>query len=168
MPDLFTAEQRVAFRELFDDVLTSLGKDCRLYYPVPQSATSYAPDPIGNKPGNAWRTGGRVRHQELGGPLNAGSGTRAVEVYDTVRMTLNFEPKKFARPVPSLDLRLPYSLCETRALLTDLPKIERCSYATFQVGIEGVAGRKYKLHGESLDTFQFVQGRYAISTWERI
>jgi hypothetical protein len=165
---LFTDEQLAGVREVFGEILTTLGKDCRLYYPPVQSPAAVPEDPIGPKPASAWRTGGRVPFRDLGtNPLDYGAGTKAVETYDTIKMTLNFEPKKFLRPVPNLDVRLPYSLCETRLFLTDLPKVERCAYALFQVGIQGVAERKYKLYKEGLDLFQIIHGKFVIVTWER-
>ncbi len=61
MAKLFTITDdiRAIGSNAIDDLIDQLGKDCRLVYPptlVPCS--DCAADPIGDKPANAWVTGG--------------------------------------------------------------------------------------------------------------
>lgn len=155
--------------DALDDLITELGKPCRLVYPPRWvSCQNCLPDPIGRKSSNIWKTGGPLPFSNGSiCPLCDGVGRRASEASEVVQMLCAWEPKSFFYPLPGVDLRVPYGIVQTKFYLTDLPKVEQCDHMIFQIAIEGIAKRPYKLLGEPGDRSNIIQGRYATASWER-
>lgn len=164
------SDARAVLQQGFDDLITVFGKNCKLVYPPNwEYCSDCIWDQIGQKSSNRWRTGGPLPFSD--GqicPMCNGIGRRAVETQtETIKMTCAFLPKDFYFPMNDIDLRVPYGIIQTRFYLTDLPKIERCDHVLFQVDIQGVARRPYKLHQEPSDSFSIIQNRYAVCAWKR-
>lgn len=154
-----------------DDLITELGKDCRLYYPPRWNACENCVyDPIGNKSSNYWLTGGPLPFPSGSTcPLCDGVGRRAEEVTEDITMLCAWEPRKFFHPIKHLDIRAPFSILQTKGYIDpDLPKVLRAESLVFQTGIEGILRKKYVLMGQPGDASNIIQGRYFIATWEQL
>lgn len=172
MGKIFTldAATKSIITDALDDLITELGKNCRLVYP-PQmvSCINCVKDPIGNKSANRWKTGGPIPFSNgMTCPMCGGEGFKAIEHTEDVLMLCAWEPKHFYYPLSNLNIRIPYSIVQTKFFLTELPKVEQCDHLVFQTNIEGVALRKFKLYGEPGDRANIIQDRYAVATWERV
>jgi hypothetical protein len=171
MGKIFTldADVKSIIQDAIDDLIGELGKDCRLVYPPKMTyCVNCASDPIGHKPSNRWKTGGPV-HFPMGSlcPMCNGEGRRAEEVTEVIKLLCEWDPKKFVFPVPSLDVRTPFSVVQVKGFLTDLPKVLRCDHMVLQIPIEGIIRKTYKLSGEPGDYSNIVQGRYFVAVWTR-
>lgn len=162
------SDTKSLIQQVFDDLITELGKDCQLVYPArwtPCSNCIY--DPIGNKSSNHYLTGGPIPFTNGMCPLCNGQGRLAETVSETVHWLCEWEPKKFLTPVPNVKLRQAFSVVQTKGYFTDMPKAQRAEYMLFQLPIQGYTQYRYKLASEPGDPSNIVQGRYFIATWER-
>jgi hypothetical protein len=157
-------------RQALDDLITELGKACRLVYPprwVPCGDCIF--DAVGNKSSNIWRTGGPV---PFGAgttcPLCNGAGKSSQEVSEVVTMLCAWDPRDFYVPVPRLDLRVPNGFIQTKGYLTDAPKMSRADHAIFELPLENSLRQTFKLAGEPVDVSNIIQGRYCVATWKRV
>lgn len=158
-------------QQALDDLITELGKNVRLVYPAKWvSCVNCVYDNIGHKSSNYYKSGGPLQFPNGGiCPLCNGKGKIEQEVTETIRMLCSFDPKDFYRPVPQVDVRLPYgSRIQTKCYLSDLPKIMRADHAVFETDIESVLRQTYKLASEPADVSNIVQGRYVVADWSRI
>ncbi len=163
------ADVKGIITDALDDLISELGKDCRIVYPPKMVlCANCVSDPIGHKPSNRWKTGGPTQFS-LGSlcPMCNGDGRRAEEVTEILRFLCEWDPKRFFKPLRNLDVRLPMGICQTKGYLADLPKVLRCDHMVLQVPIEGTLRLTYKLSGEPGDYSNIIQGRYFVATWER-
>ena len=158
-------------QDALDDIITELGKDCRLVYPSKAIAcVNCQADPIGHKPSVRWKTGGPMPFSSGSiCPLCNGVGKRFEEVYEDIRFKLNWDFKKFLYPFsPNVDVRVPFSIVQVKGYITDMPKIIKADHLIIQLPLESMLKKKFKLIGSPGDASNIIQGRYFISTWEQI
>ncbi len=173
MGTIFTldAALKATITTALDDLITELGKDCRLVYPPRWNAcVNCVYDPVGNKSSNHWLSGGPLPFSNGSTcPLCDGVGRRAEEITEDTKFLCAWEPRKFFYPIKSLDIRAPFSIVQTKGYISpDLPKVLRAEHMVFQTGIEGVLRKKYKLMGQPGDQSNIIQGRYFVATWEQM
>lgn len=147
-----------------------LGKTCRLVYPplwVPCGNCVW--DSVNQKSGNTWKHGGPMQFpQGQQCPICGGKGQRAEETTEDVVLGCTFDPKKFWYPVPSLNIRVPDSLLQTKGFFADLPKVDRCDHMIFQIKAAGLIKKRFKLIDSPGDVGNIIQGRYFHCTWKQI
>lgn len=152
-----------------DDLISELGKDCRLVYPPRMtSCVNCVWDPVGKKSSNYYLHGGPVPFSNTSCPMCNGVGKRAEEVSDVVKFLCAIEPKHFFKPVKHLDIQLPYSIIQTKGFLSDMPRVRRASHMVFQVAIEGLLNKRFRLLDDPVDVSNIIQNRYFVATWEQI
>lgn len=161
-------EIKATIQDALDDLITELGKPCKLVYPSKSvKCVNCIYDPIGKKSSNIWKTGGPMKFMVGVCPMCNGGGTRAEEVSETIKMLCAWEPKKFFVPFQEINIKSPYGLLQTKFYLKDLPKIKMADHLVFQVPIEPYVKSNYYLIGEPGDQSNIIQDRYCIATWER-
>jgi hypothetical protein len=164
------ADTKSVITQALDDLITELGKPCRLEYPPKWApCVNCVYDPIGNKSSNRWLSGGPMQFPNgQTCPMCNGVGQLATAVTEVITFLCAWEPRKFWFPIPNLQIRSPYSIVQTKGFLKDLPKIERANFLYFQTPIEGIARKKYKLFKEPGDPSNIIQNRYFVASWERV
>lgn len=171
MGKLFTLTQSVKtiIATALDDLITELGKDCRLVYPPRwEPCANCVADTTARKSSNRWRNGGPMPFAAgTTCPLCDGQGKLAQENFEVIKFLCAWEPKQFFYPIPNLDIRVPFSVIQVKGYLKDLPKVMRADHLVFQQGIEGLLRKRYKLSGEAGDRSNIIQGRYFVATMER-
>jgi hypothetical protein len=162
------ADTKSVIQDALDDLITEFGKDCRLVYPPRMRACSNCPR-VGGQPTSIWRTGEPQPFTASVCPLCGGTGKIADEKTETIHLSLQWDPKKFWRPLAAeINLRLPFSVCQTKGYLTDLPKLKMCDHVILQTPVEGIVRKKFKLLGEPGDPSNIIQNRYCVATWEQV
>lgn len=153
----------------FDQMLETFGQTCKLIYPARfVECVNCIYDPIGKKSSNRWRSGGPMPFHSAGCPLCNGQGRRATENSETIKMTVNWIPGKFAKPITNTNIRVDIgSVIETRGYLTDANKVKSCEEMLIVGELEEFGKYKFKLDGEPVSVFQFVRGRYFHARWVR-
>lgn len=158
-------------QEALDDFITNWGKSCTIYYPaIWESCANCGYDEVTGKSTNRWKHGGPIPFQ-AGNicPICSGSGGHRVnQPTGTFRALCEFTPSKFFYPIQNLDIRVPFSYCQTKGYLTDLPALQRADYILVETPIAGVTKLAYKMAGEGVDIHKIIQGRYCVVTWERV
>lgn len=149
---------------------SGFGKPCRLVYPPrPVACANCVIDPNSGRSTNRPRSGAAVPFASgQPCPLCSGSGKRETENYDDIVLKCDWEMKKFLLPVPDLQLRVPYSVVQTKGFMSDVPKVMKAAYLLVNTPISGVLRQKYKLLGEPGDPSNIIQGRYFVALWERV
>lgn len=172
MGTIFTLDSQIksVIQDALDDLITELGKDCKLVYPPKWSEclnciTPY--DPIGQKPSCFYRQGGPVPFGDGICPVCNGAGKQSSEVSEVLKFLCEWNPQKFIRPVSNLNIQIPYSLVQTKGYLTDLPKVLQADHLIFQVPIEGLMRKRYRLASEPGDPSNIIQNRYFVALWQR-
>ena len=172
MGTVFTldAGTKAVIQDALDDLITELGKSCKIVYPARWvSCQNCQIDIIGNKSSNHWKTGGPLPFANgTICPLCTGVGKRAEDTYDTVTLLCNWEPKKFWQPVPNLNIGKGNGFLQTKGFISDMPKILKADHLIFQVPMEPYLSNKYKRISEPGDKSNIIQNRYFICTWEQI
>ncbi len=162
------AATRATITDALDDIISVFGKKCRLVYPARWVACANClPDPVGKKSSNVWRTGGPV-------PFSAGSicpqcqgkGQRAEEVSEEILLKIEWDPKKFWRPISNANVRSPASFCQTKGYVSDYPRLKRAEFLFIQLPIEPYVHVRMSLAGEPISPGNIVQDRYLIADWE--
>lgn len=169
---LFTVDNEIKsiIQDGLDDFITELGKTCRLVYPSTkwESCDNCVYDPIGQKSSNRWRTGGPISFPNgTACPQCNGQGRRSVVFYDDIKFLCELNPKNFVVPIPSLNIRVPNSLLQTKGFITDVAKVQKCDHLLFDIDNEYLGSRVYKLNSEPGDKSNIIQSRYFVCTWER-
>jgi len=154
-----------------DDLITELGKQVRLVYPARWvSCSNCQYDQIGHKSSNYYKSGGPLPFPNATVcPMCNGNGKIEEENSEVVQMLCQWDPKDFYRPVPQVDIRLPFgSRIQTKGYLSDLPKILKADHAVFEIPIEPIVRYTYQLASEPADVSNIIQGRYVVADWYRI
>jgi hypothetical protein len=171
MGKLFTLddETKALVRDAFDDVLAEFGKPCLLVYPPRWKNCVNCVLTPGAPTSNRWKTGGPMPFPNGSAcPMCNGEGRRAEEVTEQITLLCAWEPRSFFYPVPGIELRAPYSVLQTKCFMSDAPKLMRADHLVFQVPVEGVARKKFKLEGAPGDASNIIQSRYCVSLWVEI
>lgn len=172
MGELFTLDDDIkALVQLaFDDVITEFGKDCLLVYPPRwKPCVNCVLDPIGHKSSNKWKNGGPLPFPNGNlCPMCNGDGRRAEEQTEVVKLLCAWEPKSFFYPMPGLDIRVPYSILQTKCLISEVPKLLRADHVIFEIPSEAVVRKRFKLLGAPGDSSNIIQNRYYVAVWEQI
>lgn len=169
MGELFTidAATKGTITSALDDIITEFGKRCRLVYPARWTpCDNCLQDPVSRKSNNRWRSGGPVPFRMGVCPACSGEGGHAEESSEEVVMKVEWSAKKFWVPVPSLDIRVPYSVCQTKYLITLNKKVARCDHMVVQLPIEHAIPTRFKLFGSPTSPGNIIQDRYCVATWE--
>lgn len=156
---------KATITDALDDLITEFGKDCRLVYQprllpcscnqdhTGKNANHYNAAPAPFWPGNC--------------PLCGGKGKREQEVSENIKLLCAWDPKHFFSPVPSVEIRKPFSLLQTKGFLKDVPKLIKAQYLIFQTAIEGLFQKKFRLLSQPGDRSNIIQNRYFICEWEQ-
>ncbi len=165
-----TAGIKAVITNALDDLITELGKDCRVVYPtknVPCGNCVW--DSVNQVGGLIWKTGGLIPFPNgTACPNCNGRGMKAQEYSEVLQFLCAWEPKQFYYPIPNLPIRSPGGFVQIKGYLTDLPKIIKCDHIVFEIAIEGITRQKYKLWGEAGDRSNIIQKRYFTATFERV
>lgn len=172
MGKIFTLEDSVKgiITNALDDLITELGKNCRLVYPSKmERCENCCFDPIGKKSTNIWLNGGPIPFQNTSCPMCDGSGHIAIPQSEITKFLCAFTPKSFFAPVPNLDLKSPFSIVQTKGFIDpDLAKVRRAQHMVCQVPLEGIISKKYELASDPADVANIIQNRYFVATWKQI
>lgn len=171
MGTIFTLDNTIksTIQDALDDLITELGKTCKLVYPAKMvDCPNCVFDPVAKRSANIYQDGGP--HPFSNGqicPYCDGQGKRLVHQEDEILLLLNWSPKTFEYPLKNLDVRMPYEVLQTKCYLTDFPKLKRAEYLIAQVPIQGYVEKRFKLMAEPTDVSNIIQNRYIVSVWER-
>jgi hypothetical protein len=175
MGKLFSLDRQTkqVISDALDDFLVNnadggLAKSCLLVYPSTfVECPNCVRDPIGGKSANRPRSGAPVPFTAgQPCPVCSGKGQKEVEQTEEITLKCNWEPKTFVK-VANLDVRVPYSLVETKGFLTDLPKILKADHLVVNLPIASYLRQKFRLEGEPGDPGNIIQGRYFTAVWRR-
>jgi hypothetical protein len=168
---LFTLPDEVLaiYRWSVESLIAQWGKVCRLVYPARWTpCPNCVWDAVGNKSSNRWKTGGPMPFPNgQTCPLCNGAGRRAEEVSEEVKLLCAWDPRNFFYPAPTVDLRSPYAVIQTKGHITDLPKFLRADHLVFQLPLSGYGPQNYKLLDAPADRANILQNQYCLATWER-
>ncbi len=171
MGKIFTldADVKAVIQDALDDLITELGKDCRLVYPPRWvSCVNCVYDQIGGKSSNRWKTGGPMQFAAgTACPLCNGKGKRGEEVSETIRLLCAWDPRAFWLPVPTVQVRVPHSIVQTKGYLTDMPKVMKADHLVVELPIEPFVRVRVKLASQPVDPSNIIQARYFVATWEQ-
>jgi hypothetical protein len=160
--------------QALDDILANtadggLGKTCLLVYPprlVP--CGNCVPDPFSGTSSSRPRAG--APNKFLPGqtcPMCGGKGNIEQEVSEQLTLKCNWDIRSFIKLIKNLDLRVPYSILETKGFMTDLPKVLKANYIVVNLPIAPFIRQRFKMIGEPGDPSNIIQGRYFVAIWER-
>jgi len=173
MADLLDSDDRSSILETFDDIFDTYKKECRVYYPSRmETCSNCIYDSIGEKSGNRYKTGGPAPFNVGYCPMCKGSGKRETENYDTVYMTIDWNPgnyslKKFLRITDIA--KIPDNVIMTRFKGSDYTKIRPCEHMIVVGAMEPYFHFKYKMFSEPIDAFQVnTAGSYFLTVWQRL
>lgn len=163
------ADTRTIVAESLKAVYDFLGKRCRLVYPHTWTdCTNCVSHQVGNRSVSHWRSGGPVFFPDGAScPVCGGQGKRAHESSEEISLVCEWEPKKFILPLPSVDVRVPYGLLQTKGEMVHLPKVVRCDHLVVDLPMESLVRARYHLAGEPFDKHQIAQGKFFTALWER-
>lgn len=164
------AEVKSIIQDGLDDLITNLGKTCRLVYPATrwEDCSNCIYDPVGHKSSNRWKSGGPIPFPNgTTCPNCNGSYKRPIETTEDILFLCEWEPKKFATPFRGMDIRVPFGMLQTKGFIENWPKVEKCDYMIFDTNLATLGKRIYKLSGEPGDRSNIIQGRYFTCLWER-
>lgn len=153
-----------------DDLITELGKECKLVYPPRWAACdNCVRRQIGNLTSTTWKHGGPLPFQNGGVcPLCNGEGRKAVEQSEAITLLCSYEPRGFFQPVPGTDVRVANATLRTKCYLEQVPKLKKADHLIFQLPQEPFVRAKFELATEPVDTSNVVKGRYAVAFWRQI
>lgn len=171
MGKLFTLDDgtKSTIRDALDDIITEFGKMCRIYYPARWVAcTNCLVDPIGRKSRNIWRTGGPMPFAKgtICPMCSSSGGHHAEELSEEIQLKIEWEPKRFWYPVPNVDVRVPYSICQTKGYISDYNKLVQADHLLIQIPIEPHVKTKFRMVGTPISPGNIIQDRYIVATWE--
>lgn len=166
MGDLFTitADIRNIATTAFTDLITELGKNCRLYYdPTFTECENCYYDTQSKRSSGVYKAGGPTSFTRgMICPVCGGTGGNFTENTEIIKMLINKTPKTFY----TVDkVRVPQVDMQSKGFLTDLPKIKRAKYIVAQINLEPYIVEKYTLVGTPTDTSNIVQDKFFIAEW---
>ena len=162
-----TPDIKAIISSAFDDIITELGKICRVYYtPKIILCVNCIFDSVNHRSTGLYLSGGPYPFP-VGSPCPVcfGRGTITEEAYDDVNLLIQEDVKQFQK-IGNLDF--PNGSIQTKGLVADLPKIQRCDHMLKHVNLSDVLPQKYKLLGEPICPGNIIQSRYFICLWERV
>lgn len=167
MPDIFNQKQRQAITKLFDNMLDTFGKECRLFYQPQIISCEYCISPVNTTNfSGSWTHGGPLPLHTTICPFCKGTKTKTVENTEIIKMVCDWEPKAFKQIADNI--RIPYGIITAKGRIVDLPKIKVCSKIQVQIPEFNTLIAEYKLNADPTDQFNIIQGRYFIAVLERI
>ncbi len=167
-----TDEEIQLLRDGFDSLLDFFGQSCKLIYQPRIVNCPACVNLASNQSNTHWRHGGPLRIDQQGiCGVCGGTNKKTEEVSEIIKMSLAWQPKDFIggyfqKVAPGVNA--PRGIIQSRAYLTDLPKINKCIEMHAQLPIENYIGNRYKLLREGQDQFGIIKGRYFLCFWERI
>lgn len=165
-----TGNIKTVIQDALDDLITELGKNCRIVYPprwLPCNNCVW--DTVTQRATNVWKTGGPMQFPNgTACPVCGGHGQRSEEVSKVIKFLCEWEPKKFFLPIPNLQVRAPFAMVQTKGFMEYLPDVQNSDYMIFQSDLENIQRMKFKLVSEGWDRSNIIQGRYFVATWERV
>jgi hypothetical protein len=162
---------RQAAQDILDSVITNgtFSRDCTLYYPPKQVPCPCTLDKSPSGMGDTTFLGGNNI------PLPAqfcaycgGSGKKAEEVTESIKMHIIWKPPQFLRTPTNEKITVPTDAIMSRGFLTDLPKIRRCVHIVADNVLQNYMPMKYKLFGQPWDLYNYIQHRYFVAIWQQI
>lgn len=143
------------------NVIDTLGKECKLYYP-PKLI------PCVNCTGTngVWKTGGPMPFAFGVCPLCGGQNVKTEEATTTITMTLDWNPQKYLYLLQSTDVRNPKNLILSRGFIADMPKVAQCDHMKI-LNIDNYKHFNFRLVGEPVDPHNIAQGNFFMAFWER-
>lgn len=161
-----TQKQRDGLIRVQDDIITKLGKLCKLFYqPKLVDCSNCNLPAIDDYAGNIWTHGGPLRVDQAGCNFCGGTGKIAQEYTENITLTIDWAPKAFKN---ANNVAIPFAFIGTRGYITDLPKIQKCIKLQVALPLQGYIIAEYALQGEAFDANNVIQGRYFIAYWNRI
>lgn len=164
-----TDAMKAQIQQAFDDVVTELGRPCRVVYP-PQWApcVNCVSDPIGRKSANRWRTGGPVPFSNgTTCPLCKGAGGHnAPPATADVELKIEWDRGRFWVPVPQSAIKGSLTTCQAKGLASELPKLTGADHLLVHLPVAPFSLHKFVLAGGPWFPHSIVQGRYAVTQWE--
>ena len=151
----------------FTDLITELGKDCRLYYePIKTECENCYYNEQTQRSSNVYKPGGPVPFLDgMVCPVCGSRGVLETEQTEVIRLLLDKSPKDFYLVN---NIRMPQSDMSSKGFLTDLPKVQRCKYMVAQISLEPYLVEKFILVGTPTDTSNIVQNKFFIAGWKRV
>lgn len=148
------------FQELNDSLVSELGKQCLLIYPVKRTACSNCiPNPLTKKSSGVYKAGGPkpFTNGEIC-PWCDGNGYFEQESTDTITARVYWEVKNWEKlNIPNV--RKASDVIEIRGFLTDKPKLLQCEFLQ-------IDSHRFTLSGNIMP-YGLVENRYFSSYWVR-
>ena len=163
------AGTKAVITDALDDIIGEFGKRCRLVHPPAWvGCENCHADPLGKKSANRWRHGGPMRFQAGSVcPLCRGQGGHhAAESGEEILLKVEWEPGRFWSPFPGVDVRAPFSFCQTKGYMSDFARLSRADHLVLQLPVEGVVRAKFRLTGAPVSPGNIIQDRYLVANWE--
>lgn len=150
-----------------DDLITELGKDCRVVYPP---TTEPCPTCGGAQ---THGPGGEPAPRDWVCPGCDNAGTRTVEASETVRMLLATDPAVwFYRPRPYTQIppgsEVPGGTLQTKCSIAYRPKLLKADHIVVQPELQPAAQWRYQLDGDLIDVSNILKGTYVVGLWRRV
>lgn len=173
MGQLFTidAATRGVITQALDDIILEFGRDCLVVYPPRWVACANCHnDPVGRKGSNRWRHGGPM-------PFAAGTvcpmcrgqgGHHAEEHSESVRLKVEWEPRRFWKPFPQVEVRAPRSFCQTKFFSWDCHRLTQADHLVLDVPLVPVVRAKFRMVGAPVSPGNIIQDRYMVADWESV
>lgn len=142
------------------DLVNQLGKQCTLYYPFLRST---CPNCQG---GFTYVVGGPVPFTN-GSPCPYCGGTNYIQTEpnpDTILMLIYDDPRDFIK-YQEFTLAIPDGTIQTRGLMSDLNKVQRCNYMV-RNSVDGIQTMAYQKLGEAIP-YGFLQRMEFLQFWKR-
>jgi len=152
--------------DAFDDLLDTLGRQCRLYYP-PKSirCENCSLSLVGGKPSNKYLHGG-PQPFPLGSlcPACGGNNIIMTEVYTDINLLITEDIAKYKKLE---NINIPNGSIRTKGYVNDMQKVMQCDYMIKDHEQQGILYQKYRLYGEILMPGNIIKNRYFVCYWER-
>ncbi len=154
------------FQDGVDAMIDGGGKNCRVRYPSKiEDCPNCVFDPIGNKSSNRYQAGGPAPFPNGGVcPGCMGTGKRETEVFETIKMIVEWNPKDVKNF--SIHVDQPDGVVKTTTYARYTDELERAVEIIIDFDKSGI--RPYKcrrLREPQLDGLQ--ESRYVITFWQR-
>lgn len=171
MGDLFTLTEDIVSlgRTAFTDMINELGKNFVVHYPpilTPCSNCFY--DSINKRSSNRYRPGGpEVFPDGAECPVCRGVGGNNTEVTEVMKLLPNYDIRTFVG-ISLEKYRINDGMMQTRGLLRNLPKMEKCQYLSGPLNTDGFVSQRYELLSGPVDISNIVQAEFFVCTWKVI
>ena len=153
-----------------DAIINEAGRKCSLTYPaVKTDCPNCIFDPTTNRSSGRYKVGG-PRPFPTGTicPVCRGAGRLESQQSKDIQLFLNWNPRQWIMPVPTVALEVPFSYVQTKGYLSDLSDILRSRRMIVQSPVPPYVSYTFELYGEPIDPGRIVQGRYCLCMWKRL